>query len=469
MSAFPSYATGTVSVAAGGTVIVGAGTIWSDVNARAGDDIVIAGHTVIVEDVTVPTHLVIDAWPYADVPPGSAYKIVQRSPLRYAGGQAMADVSALVAALNTDGFYVFVASTLSAPDPYYGNENQFAFQASTGKLWRKTSGLWVFQGIYKGFNIRGAYDNAATYALGDVVASAGASYVRSNPTSASGHAPPGPTFWHLLAAKGDIGLTGPQGAGYGGTSPTSLAIGSGAKAFTTQVGLAYQACARVRATSTADATKWMEGVATYAGTTLTITVDKVNGSGTFASWNFNIVGQPGTGDLTAANNLSDVASADTAITNLHGVSYNAPQTIEAAAQSVARANISAVKVPSSWTRTVLTSGSGTYTTPAGCKAINVRLVGGGAGGGGGNNGSGGTQGSNGSATTFGTSLLTAAGGLGGGSGGAAGGSPGGASGGDINVAGQYGGPSTGAGIGNVPSPFGIAYGGGSIFGGGGFG
>src|SRR3569833_3879879 len=107
MRAFPSYATGTVSVAAGGTGIVGAGTIWSDVNARAGDDIVIAGHTVIVEDVTDPTHLVIDAWPYAGVPPGTAYKIVQRSPLRYAGGQAMADVSALVAALNTDGFYVF--------------------------------------------------------------------------------------------------------------------------------------------------------------------------------------------------------------------------------------------------------------------------------------------------------------------------------------------------------------------------
>ena len=55
MSAFPSYATGTVSVANGATVIVGAGTIWSGVNVRPGDDIVIAGHTVIVEDVTDAT------------------------------------------------------------------------------------------------------------------------------------------------------------------------------------------------------------------------------------------------------------------------------------------------------------------------------------------------------------------------------------------------------------------------------
>jgi hypothetical protein len=339
MSAFPSYATGTVSVASGATVIAGSGTIWSGVNVRPGDDIVIAGHTVIVEDVTDPTHLVIDAWPYGNVSAGTAYKIVQRSPLRYAGGQAMADVSALVAALNTDGFYVFVASSLSAPDPSYGNENQFAFQASTGKLWLKTGGAWAFQGIYKGFNIRGAYDNAAAYALGDVVASAGSSYVWSSPTSASGHAPPDPTYWQLLAAKGDIGSTGPQGAGYGGSSTTSLAIGTGAKAFTTQSGLAYQAGARVRATSTADVTKWMEGVATYSGTTLTITVDKVSGTGTLASWSFNVAGQPGSGDLSSTNNLSDVADKNAALSTLGGVSSAASQTLDDAHRLLAIANL----------------------------------------------------------------------------------------------------------------------------------
>lgn len=53
-----------------------------------------------------------------------------------------------------------------------------------------------------------------------------------------------------------------------------------------------------------------------------------------------------------------------------------------------------------------TSGSGTYTTPAGVKYIKVRMAGGGAGGSGG--GSGG-QGGAGGDTTFGSSLLTAAG------------------------------------------------------------
>lgn len=67
-----------------------------------------------------------------------------------------------------------------------------------------------------------------------------------------------------------------------------------------------------------------------------------------------------------------------------------------------------------------TSGSGTYTTPAGVTWIQVRMVGAGGGGAGG----GATQpnGSNGGTTTFGTSLLSASGGLG--SSAYAGGSPG---------------------------------------------
>ena len=60
--------------------------------------------------------------------------------------------------------------------------------------------------------------------------------------------------------------------------------------------------------------------------------------------------------------------------------------------------------------TVYTTGTGTYTTPAGAKWLQVKLVGGGGGGAGGNNGgAGGTGGT----TTFGTSLLTCIGGTGG--------------------------------------------------------
>jgi hypothetical protein len=79
------------------------------------------------------------------------------------------------------------------------------------------------------------------------------------------------------------------------------------------------------------------------------------------------------------------------------------------------------------TITKLTSGSGTYTTPAGTLYLKVRQVGGGGGGAGsatiatGNHGSGG----NGGNTTFGTALLTANGGAGGGGAGSGAGGVGG--------------------------------------------
>ena len=72
----------------------------------------------------------------------------------------------------------------------------------------------------------------------------------------------------------------------------------------------------MRASSASGPSNWMEGIVTYSGTTLTMTSDKTNGSGTKTDWNLNVVGEPGAGDLSSANNLSDVASAATARANL---------------------------------------------------------------------------------------------------------------------------------------------------------
>jgi hypothetical protein len=115
------------------------------------------------------------------------------------------------------------------------------------------------------------------------------------------------------------------------------------------------------------------------------------------------------------------------------------------------------------TQQIFTSGTGTYTLPAGAKWIKIRMVaaGGGGGGGGTSAGTGGTGG----ATTFGTSFLTCNGGGGGaGSGSGSQGVGGTASGGDINVQGGYTDPilSTGT-VGNNNSGRGAA----SAFGGGG--
>lgn len=90
------------------------------------------------------------------------------------------------------------------------------------------------------------------------------------------------------------------------------------------------------------------------------------------------------------------------------------------------------------TRTVITAaGSGTYNTPAGCKAILVKLQG--AGGGGGGSGSSPGNGGNGTSTTFNAGAVTAPGGTGSTGGSASGGAAGAAgTGGDFSIAGGRG-------------------------------
>lgn len=309
MTALVSYSTGTVSIGAGGTTATGAGTIWNDGSAKPGDILQIGNFQSVISDVTDATHLEIPPWG-GGTQAGVAYKIWQVSPQRFAGAEAMATVNRLVIALNAREIPVIVSDDETVPDPSLGEEDQTAIQPLTGKVWLMSGGVWTFLGIYRGFRFTGPYSGATTYYVGDVASNAGASYVWINPTPGSGHAPPNATYWDVS------GSPGATGAGYGGTSTTSLAITVASKVFTTQAGLAYTNGARVRASSAANTSNWMEGLATYSGTTLTIAVDKINGSGTFADWNLNVVGQPGAGDLTSANNLSDLASATVSRKNL---------------------------------------------------------------------------------------------------------------------------------------------------------
>ena len=180
-----------------------------------------------------------------------------------------------------------------------------------------------------------------------------------------------------------------------GTSTTSLTIGTGSQTLTTQGGRNFNVGSFVAIVDSSDITKWMAGQITAYNSTsgsLTVNVTLTGGSGTIATWNVDMSGAP-------------------------GPAPPAP--------------------PGAPTFTAYTSGSGTYTTPAGVKWLRVRMVGGG-GGSGAQSTNGGSGGGN---TTFGTSFLTAGGG--------AGGPPanvstnpasvgGTASGGDINIQGQYG-------------------------------
>ncbi|MET4601079.1 hypothetical protein ABIB90_000530 [Bradyrhizobium sp. JR4.1] len=316
MTALSSYSTGTCAVSADGTTVTGTSTIWSSAGNVKPGDLFQSGHFVSkITDVTDDTHLVILPWPGSTLS-GATYAIWKESQQRIVGETYARDVDKAVSAWNTSGFFVFVAVGATAPDPSLGDDGQWAFQPTTGAYWLKTGGVWV--------------------------------------------------------------ASGPPAKGYGGTSTTSLVIGTGSKAFTTQSGLAYQNGARVRATSNGDAAKWMEGVATYSGTTLTINVDKTNGTGTFADWNFNVAGQFGAGDVTSSNNLSEyAATAATALGNLAGVSYGAAQTLTAGQKDQASANIGTVRAVRIQTFVV----SGTYTPNANMLYCTIECQGGGGSGG----------------------------------------------------------------------------------------
>ena len=101
----------------------------------------------------------------------------------------------------------------------------------------------------------------------------------------------------LFVPTGNKGADGTNGApgssNVVGTSTTSLTIGTGSKTFTiAQTNRGWGVGARLRASSTAAPSVFMEGVVTaYSGSSLTLSVDLVSGSGTVANWTINLTGQ----------------------------------------------------------------------------------------------------------------------------------------------------------------------------------
>jgi hypothetical protein len=68
---------------------------------------------------------------------------------------------------------------------------------------------------------------------------------------------------------------------------------------------AYIVGNRVRASYSVNTANFMEGVITaYSGTSLTVNVDLIGGSGSYSSWNFGIAGQPATTSILVVNSIS---------------------------------------------------------------------------------------------------------------------------------------------------------------------
>ena len=141
--ALPVYSTGTVLVAAGGTIVTGVGALWSGTNVKQGDFISINNlQTVLVLEVTDTTHLVIPPWTGA-AQAAVAYKIYQNYVGCVVGVAAAEDVGVMIEKLHTDGLPFIVDPAETVPDPSFGNDGQLAFKPLTGQWWTKTAGIWV--------------------------------------------------------------------------------------------------------------------------------------------------------------------------------------------------------------------------------------------------------------------------------------------------------------------------------------
>lgn len=201
-----TYSIGTVSVASGSTAVTGTGTLWESVNARQWDWISIDGGPLVpITDITDATHLTLalaSAGDKSDAP----YVIYQVSPLRFAGGQAMADVSELIARLRAKGLMWYLDPAFDTPNdarpPLTADSGQTIMAPASGKVWVMQGGSWTFLGVYKPVAAKGEWDADADYIPGDVVSRGGRLWFSIQ--AGSGHVPESsPDFWTLFLAGGD--------------------------------------------------------------------------------------------------------------------------------------------------------------------------------------------------------------------------------------------------------------------------
>jgi hypothetical protein len=107
-----------------------------------------------------------------------------------------------------------------------------------------------------------------------------------------------------------------------GTSTTSVLIGTGSKAFTTQADKFFDVGTWLLIVSEADETNYMHGnVTAYSGTSLTVNVTNTGGAGTFDDWDIKVAGTRGAqGDQGEPGDIAgSTGAADNAVLVADGV------------------------------------------------------------------------------------------------------------------------------------------------------
>lgn len=220
------YTTGTISLTADSDTVAGLGTLWASV-AEPGDEIHAQGLIGVVETVTSDTALKLYLpWAGATAS-GIDYVLLKRSPNRYDPAITQDRLRAFLAALADAGGVIY-AVTGAAPDPGLGTDGQWAIKsnATPWRAWRRESGVWVEQSPPSlAVEYAGAWSAPAAYDDGALVTYDGSLWL-SRAAANAGHQPDtSPSWWALVARRGDVGPQGPQGpqgpAGTNGWVPTA--------------------------------------------------------------------------------------------------------------------------------------------------------------------------------------------------------------------------------------------------------
>lgn len=236
------YDLGTVEATNGSTTITGALTAWLAM-AKPGDEIYFDADARGYEVISIASNTSMEISPaYAGTTgSGKTYRLKPIGP----GWNSVTELSTSVAELLTLVGNE-ITNGIGIPSNDGGNDGDTYIRTDVPSIYAKESGTWVLKATISG-------------------------------------------------------PTGDPGPSYQATSTSSVAIGTGSKSFTlVETGRGYTVGQRLRVTSSASTSNYMEGLVTsYSSPTLVINVDRVGGSGTIASWNINITGDPG-----PANSLS---------------------------------------------------------------------------------------------------------------------------------------------------------------------
>jgi hypothetical protein len=112
------------------------------------------------------------------------------------------------------------------------------------------------------------------------------------------------------SASASASAAAASAASLSGTSGTSLAIGTGAKTLTTQAGKMFDG-QNVHVYSSANSGNYMDGSASYSGTSLTVNVSAAGGSGTYSDWIIKVNGLRG--EIGPAGEVSDGDKGDISV------------------------------------------------------------------------------------------------------------------------------------------------------------